>query len=437
MWQAVDIGLRVLALLLVVFATVNVVCWLVIRRWPNLLLSENERLSIDYLARFGGEFRAFIPEWFDLEPGQWDDFSRELKTMISRGGHTYAPFVEMRHPPYSGRLYNFHEAGFRYVRNQGPWPVSPEYFNIFFFGGSTTVHVGPDWTSVPSRLQEELNARIGHGRPVRVYNFGCGSYFSTQERILFQQQLLDKAMPEMVVFLDGVNDFYFFDGRPSIAGFFKHALDTHNRENDEARRSKIAADPKFKRLSEFLWSLPLNRLIEAVGEAQAKRTASASDLLYRPIEVDPETLVPAMERYLENKRQIEALCREYGIRAVFVLQPTPAYKYDLRYHAALSRHYGLGGHERSGVGYGLLAERLATQPAGSNFLWLADMQEHEQEPLYLDNMHYTAKFSHTIASHIADHIVRLGSSPAMATDRPLERVGPTMHSTRGHRDAAT
>src|SRR5262249_17665342 len=90
---------------------------------------------------------------------------------------------------------------------------------------------------------------------------------------------------------------------------------------------------------------------------------------------------------------------------VFVWQPTPAYKYDLRYHAALSRHYGLGGHERSGVGYRLMAQAVETRDLGSNFIWLADIQEGEARPLYLDNMHYTSEFSRIIADHIADALI--------------------------------
>ena len=96
--------------------------------------------------------------------------------------------------------------GFRHGRDQGPWPISPDFFNIFFFGGSTTLNVGPDWTFIPSYPQASLAA----GKKIKVYNLGRGSYFSTQERILFRQLLLANTLPDMAVFLDGVNDLYFF-----------------------------------------------------------------------------------------------------------------------------------------------------------------------------------------------------------------------------------
>lgn len=388
----------------VFFVGANWILWLVFRSWPSLLLSENERLSVDYFARFEGELKPYIPEWFNIDAEEWPEFVEELKRIMRIGGHVYDPFVELKHPQFSGRFYHFHEAAFRHVRLQGPWPPSPEFFNIFFFGGSTTMNVGPDWTAIPSYLQDQLNDTL-KGDKIRVYNFGCGSYFSTQERIRLQQVLLDRAVPNLVIFLDGVNDFYFFDGRPSIAGFFQHALDTHNRENLEATKNRTGASPKWQKLKEFWWSLPLLRATDLIADVLAKRKASAAEVPYRPIEVDPDTLVPALNRYLDNKRQIEAICGEYGIDTLFVLQPTPAYKYDLRHHVALSHHYGLGGHERSGVGYGLIAKALETQLFGANFLSLADIQENEQRPLYLDNMHYTSEFSRIIAQHIATAVI--------------------------------
>ena len=396
------------ALLVLQLIALNFLCWIAFKLWPRLLLSENERLSIEYFERFDGDLWPYVPEWFDIKATDWPDLVKDIHNIQRIGGHVYEDFVGFTTPAYSGRLVNFHAAKFRHVRNQGPWPISPQFFNIFFFGGSTTQNVGPDWTSIPSYLQEELDGQPIDGRPIRVYNFGCGSYFSTQERILLQQLLLGNSVPDAVMFLDGVNDFYFYDGRSAIAGFFAHALDEHNRENREANLNRTTGRVKWLRLTQFAESLPLVRALRIVGETLAKRNAAPADVLYKPTVIDPDALQPAIDRYLENKSQIEAICRARGIATVFVWQPTPAYKYDLHYHVALSRHYGLGGHERSGVGYMLMAKRLETQPMTRNFIWLADIQEGEKRPLYLDNMHYVCDFRRTIARHIAQSVVTHG-----------------------------
>src|SRR5262245_52514960 len=252
-----DLALLVLALLVLMLFALNAVCSFLFKRWPNLLLSENERLSIEYFSRFEGELTPHIPEWFDIKAEEWGDFVREYHHIEARGGHVYDDFTEIRHPEWAGRYLNFHQARFRHVRDQGPWPISPHAFNVFFFGGSTTVGVGPDWTTIPSYLQEELRRGAGN-RPIYVYNFGCDSFFSTQERILFQQLLLANAVPDMVIFLDGVNDLYFFDGRPSIAGFFQYALDAYNRENYERKWNRLTAKPKWQKLGQLMSRLPLS-----------------------------------------------------------------------------------------------------------------------------------------------------------------------------------
>ena len=44
---------------------------------------------------------------------------------------------------------------------------------------NTALNVGPDWTTIASYLQAELN-RLGPEKTVKIYNFGRGSYFSTR-----------------------------------------------------------------------------------------------------------------------------------------------------------------------------------------------------------------------------------------------------------------
>ena len=400
-----DSLILVLTLAVLLLLTLNLACWLIFRWRPSLLLSENERLALDYLARFEGELKPHISEWFDIAKEDWPDFVREYRKGET-GSHVYNDFVEFKQPPCRGRFINVDAAGFRHGREQGPWPISRDFFNIFFFGGSTTLNVGPDWTCIPSYLQDELNSRNVARKQVRVYNFGRGSYFSTQERILLQQLLLAKAVPDMVIFMDEINDFYFFHGRPATYGFFQQMFEDYNRENYEQLKSRTAARPKWAKFKEFILSLPLARALERIADAWAKRGAGAEQVLYKPMPMEHAVLVGSMERYLENKRQIETICRERGIVSVFVWQPTPAYKYDLAYHITLNRHYGLGGHERSGQGYTLMEQthkiELANEPS---FIWLADIQEQQRRPLYLDNMHYTSAFSRLIAQRIADALI--------------------------------
>ena len=103
---------------------------------------------------------------------------------------------------------------------------------------------------------------------------------------------------------------------------------------------------------------------------------------------------------LENKSIIEAVAAKRGIRTAFNWQPAPNFKYDdTAYHLFKGSSYG----SYSGIsrGYALMAERLARTQPDPPLLWLADIQEHRTEPLYVDRIHYTAKFSRTLADAIA------------------------------------
>ena len=48
-----------------------------------------------------------------------------------------------------------------------------------------------------------------------------------------------------------------------------------------------------------------------------------------------------------------------------------------------------------------MASYCATNSLGRNFVWAADMQEHEEEALYVDKIHYSAGMSEKVALFIA------------------------------------
>ncbi|MBI3306596.1 MAG: SGNH/GDSL hydrolase family protein [Candidatus Omnitrophica bacterium] len=125
----------------------------------------------------------------------------------------YEPFTEFKEAPFSGQYIRVDSNGFRVSKGQGPWPPLRENFNIFILGGSTAFNYGvSDEETIASYLQEILASEVP-GKRVFVYNFARGFYYSTQERILFEQLLLAGHIPDIALFIDGINDtsiLYFF-----------------------------------------------------------------------------------------------------------------------------------------------------------------------------------------------------------------------------------
>jgi len=314
--------------------------------------------------------------------------------------YVYEPFTQIKERPYSGDYVNVDENGFRVTKNQGPWPPDSDNFNIFLFGGSTVFGYGvPDDQTVASYLQEVLSNRLEC--TVRVYNFGRGFYYSSQERILLEKLLVSGFVPDMAIFVDGINEFYTVNDEPHFTNRLEQFFDSG--------QSAICME-QTNLESKLLKKLPMTRAARSLKNRVGKILTgnSGTTLADKQEEVsfdegiynDEYIITSVVDRYLENKRLVEAMAAAYSIQPVFVWQPAPTYKYDLNYH--LFTKGGFNSHSYSRYGYQYMAEFVKEKPLGDNFLWCADMQEQLQEPLYVDKVHYSAKMSNMLAVNVAN-----------------------------------
>lgn len=305
------------------------------RRIPTLALPD------EHLARI-------YPGWSrpEIEALLVETRSRSLR---------FDPFTQFQEKPFRGRYVNVVEPGFRLSGEPAPWPMEPHVHNLWVLGGSTTFGYGlPDGETVPAFLQQALRSRYP-GVPIRVYNFGQGYFYSSQELALFQRLLAEGGpVPRVAVFLDGINE---HQRVPFYSGYLGDLV-----------RSPLAA--LFRR---------------PAGESFARGEETA-------------------ERWLRNRRMIQGVCASFGIRPLFVWQPAPDWGYDLRFHP-LWREEGPVG---SSIQYAAMDRLRARRPDlfKPDVLWLADLQRGERRPLYVDRLHYTAAFARVIAERIADRIRR-------------------------------
>ena len=210
-----------------------------------------------------------------LSAGEIDQLQRDCIGLR----YVYSPFVEFAPLPVSGRFVNITPAGFRKGKSDAPWPPARDELVVFVFGGSTTFGYGlPDAQTVVSALEESLGRQFP-GRKVRCYNFGRGYYFSAQEHHLFESLLSSGYIPNVAVFIDGLNDFIYYDGVPQLApalfGF---------------------TAPDF----------PVPQRVEPANDTE--RAAAVQQMIFR---------------YRQNVHLSEAAAQAYGVSAIFVGQPVP------------------------------------------------------------------------------------------------------------------
>ena len=320
----------------------------------------------------------------------------DLREVVRENTHeyTYEPFTQFREKPVAGKYFNVDPAGFRRSRNQGPWPPEARFFNVFVFGGSTTFGIGvPDDQTIASHLQAAF-PRADDQREVRVYNFGRGAYYSSQERALFDRLVVAGTTPDLAIFIDGLNDFFFVDARdrPALTEGLEKLVDRREEGGPSPVAAAVNQLPVMKLLAR--WGLVARpRPVMLSGPQVATENLPAFD--------DPAVSDWVIRRYVTNKRLIEGAAGAIRVPTVFVWQPVPTYKYDLQYHTFKGT---FGRTEYARFGYPRMAEYTQTHPLGPNFVWCADLQENLHELLYVDQVHYAPSMSQRIAQCIADAI---------------------------------
>ena len=288
--------------------------------------------------------------------------------------YVYEPYTQFKEKSFKGKYVNVHETGFRFSKDQGVWPPDPKNINIFLFGGSTTFGYGvPDDETIASHLQDVLSLQRDKSRCCSVYNFGRGNYFSSQERILFENLLKEGFVPDVAIFIDGLNDFYYFNNEPLFTERFRKFVDF-----------------KGKTLLVDLPLVNVIRDIKKIADVEHDKPDEAYD--------NPQVLKAVIDRYLKNKQLIEAAAESFKVKTLFVWQPVPTYKYDLKYHIFAGR--GFGRFLFSKYGYAYMEDLLKRNSLGTNFLSLAGMQEGMKKALYVDIDHYSSEMSDKIAKRI-------------------------------------
>ena len=114
-------------------------------------------------------------------------------------------------------------------------------------------------------------------------------------------------------------------------------------------------------------------------------------------------IADVINRYVKNKKMIEAIAGNYALKTFFVWQPVPSYKYESHYNLfgkPDSRLHNLIAHV-----YQYMEDFSKKESLGENFIWLADIQENLQRPLYVDGAHYSSEMSEILSVTIGNQLL--------------------------------
>jgi len=295
----------------------------------------------------------------------------------------YQPFVEFLTRPYEGTHVHVTKDGFRTPKD-GPASLATAKRKIFVFGGSTVFGMGvADGETIPAYLQSEV--RQSGREDIDVYNFGVVSFYSTQERILFERLINLGYVPEVAVFVDGLNDAIAcnipdateFSPRIRNAlsgGAGRTLLETY------AIRSNV-----IKLINYYTDGKSLNK---ARPGAACDGGAARADAIMRRLD--------------SNRRMIAAIGRAFGITTVFIHQPV-AYYGSPQHETAHEPPNAVANKESIRLLYEkIIAARTEGRAFVDNVLWLEN--ETIKESMYVDNVHYSPKFNARLAHIVFEHL---------------------------------
>lgn len=314
-------------------------------------------------------------------------------------GIEYQPWVQYARKPFSGKFLNIDldSLGIPIRRTTNPTDLGSNVIRIFTFGGSTTFGLKtPDEQTWPSHLSQILNNRANQqaARPnVEVINYGRAGYMPTQELVLLLDLLRTGHRPNLVIFFDGLN----WGGKCDVPDYTYEI-------RDQASAAQQGAMPGWYQ------SIPVVRMANSI-----RSRFRAPSLQHGPGGI-PE-VKHTEQRFLQSRETILRVCEQYGVQALFFLQPDAYYNYPAHMHRAAK-------HINQDLQHSRRSEFYASLRRSGGYMDLTGLFEKFGKKCVIDAAHYTPQFNRFIAEHIATEIDLTTSEVQTSSDVVIPTGGP-------------
>jgi lysophospholipase L1-like esterase len=302
------------------------------------------------------------------------DSSKEVNTKIANEAMQSNRFVqdswvEFRNMDFDGAYMHMSGSTRRTQPDSFYNPASDDTLDIYFFGGSTMFGFNVlDHETIPSQFVQLYKEKFPNGKSLRVYNYGTPTYYSYQELILFSNLVYSGHKPDLVVFLDGINDFWF-----ATAAYYRQSYFS------------------------YVFRQVFDKGLKTNGKFQLVDTADAmfKDPKSIPLNEYNEKLV---SNYFENIENIRMISKVAGSKPLFFSQPSPFYNYPNQQKDPVCFK---DTNTRFNYIYPLVKKYGSTYP---DFIFLGDMLHEEQGYPFIDGLHYSPAFIRKVAAKILDEM---------------------------------
>ncbi len=272
-------------------------------------------------------------------------------------------WLQFRNKSISGRYVNVNG----YIRKSIPEFISKgtDTLRIWFFGGSTMWGFNvTDEETIPSKFAQLYQQTTKHTKSLHVINFGTRAYISFQELKLLQDRLLYETQPDIVIFLDGLNDVI-----SSPTPLFREPLYTGYMREYFKGNFPIARGKNIKDSIEKYYQQNGVRSINEIASTLFKN-------------------------YTLTIKSVEQTGKSYGFHSLFVWQPVPYYNYPNQKKDPICD-------KDSFPVYKLLNPEIESlYQKMDNSLYLADMLDGTISLPFIDRVHYSPAMNEAIARRL-------------------------------------
>ncbi|NFV81151.1 SGNH/GDSL hydrolase family protein [Magnetospirillum aberrantis] len=323
----------------------------------------------------------------DVDATTAQAIAAELDVYASSQPFGFNPWTTFQQLPFAGKYITVQDDPVL-THRKVPTPAGngPRYV-VWAFGGSTMFGWGVDDAhTLPANLQDALQSRMPD-RTVEVVNFGQPYWYSSSEVAAFVALLRDRATPDAVVFLDGLNDASWVSSGFQVPVFAGRAEQAWNQARANAKR-------------ELPWltvnsSFPFLRIVDWLRYRGALPPVPTQDHYRNPPTDQTRAIV---ETYRANRALASDVAKARGIKSFFFIQPVPWAGEWPSGHANTDFPFGDKVQAVRAIET-LVSEAQAGRITG--FHSLHDALTGIERP-FVDGTHYSDAANHRLAQAIAD-----------------------------------